>query len=118
MSIAEIHRHLLRILTFCLEKITICLYVGKGHEGDFVRQEMSIWHRAQGIDMQGVAPDGIDAGVRLRRRHKRVVSKGQHLSSLCETEIIIHILQGVGTVSAGGDTLYHEMATAVSTGDT
>ena len=66
MPIAEIHRNFLCILTLCFEKITICLYVGKGHEGDFVRQEVGIGHWAQGIDMQGVAPDGIDAGVRLR----------------------------------------------------
>ena len=115
MPIAEKHRDLLRILPLCLEQIAIRLNVGESQEGDVIGQEVSIGRWAQGIDMQRVAPDGVDTGIRFRRGFNGHVVKGHHLSTLREVEIIVHVLQRKGPIGAWGDTLYHETTPAVGT---
>ena len=115
MAVTEEHRELLGIHTLGLNEIAVGKRMGKGHQGDVVGQEMSVGHLQQLIDVQGVAPYGIHTDIGLRTRRKRLVVEGYHLTLLGKTEVVVHILQGVGTIGSRSDTLDHEMSTTVCT---
>ena len=77
---------------------------------------MSIGNLLQRIDVKRVAPDGIRPGIRFERRHNRIMIEAYHLCLLCEAEIAIDILEGIGTIGTRRHTLDHKMATTVCLG--
>ena len=87
----------------------------KGEQGDVVGQEVGIGHLQQSVDVQGISPYGIHPDVGFRAGREGIVAEGYHLTFLRETEIAVYILQGIGTISAGSDTLDDEVAPAVGT---
>ena len=91
--------------------------MSESQERDVIRQEMGVGHRAQGIDVQRVAPDGVNTGVGLGSRAECLVVESHHLATLCIVEVVVHILQGISAIGAWGDTFHDKVATTVSTRD-
>ena len=115
MAISKEHTDLLGILTFRLQQKTVCLDRRKSQQCNVIGQEMRIRRLFQGIDMQRVTPDRIYPYIGLRRRCLSLMVKADHLTPLTQTEVTIGILQRIGAVGTGGNTLNDKTASAVST---
>ena len=115
MAVAEIHREFFGLRTLGLDEIAVGERLREGKQGDVVGQEVGIGHLQQPVNVQGVAPYGIHPDIGLRAGRERIVAEGYHLALLREAEIAVYILQGIGTIGAGSDTLDDEAAPAVGT---
>ena len=82
VAATEVDTDLLGILAFRFQKIAFCCHLGEGQQRDIVGQEVGIGCLSEGIDMKGVAPDGIDPDIRFGGRDERVVVIGNHLAFL------------------------------------
>ena len=65
MAISKEHRELLRILTFRLQQITVCLNMGESQQRDIIRQEVGIRCLFESINMQRVTPDCVYLHIRF-----------------------------------------------------
>ena len=117
VSVGEIERQPVGVLALCFDEHTVGHRLGEGTQDDVVGHVVDVRDRNNTINVQGVLPDGVVARVGLRRRSEDIVRVANLLTLLRECVVAIGILQGEGTVAAGGDALDDEVAATVGARD-
>ena len=111
-AIAEEECEAIGLGSFGLHEVAVGLYFGKCLEHYVVGQKVGVFHLHDGVDAQGVAPDGVLAHVGLERGHDQLVVVGQFFAFLT-VQVIVGIGQGITSVGARRYALDDKAAAAV-----
>ena len=117
VSVGEIERQPVGFLTLGFDEHTVGHRLGEGTQDDIVGHIVDVRDWNNTINVQGVLPDGVVARVGLRRWCEDIVRVANLLTLLRERVVAVGILQGEGTVAAGGDALDDEVAATVGARD-
>ena len=85
---------------FGLEQMMLLSLLKEGQESDVIRQIVGVGHHADGVEVGGVAPDGVHAHVGAAAGLDDGGVEGYYLALLAEHHVAIDVFQSEGTIAA------------------
>ena len=100
VAITEIEVQPVGVFTLFLDQIAVGECLREGSQHDVIGQEMGVSHAVDGLDVEGVAPDGVLSEVGFERGDYQVGGESQFLAFLAEEKVVVRIFECVDPVGA------------------